>query len=39
MSSKFHAMSGEETLSALGVTEQGLTSEEAEERRERYGPN
>ena len=39
MSTEFYAMSGEETLSALGSTEQGLTSEEAMERLARYGPN
>jgi len=32
-------MSGEETLSALGSTERGLTSVEAAERLNRYGPN
>ncbi len=39
MSTEFHAMKGEETLSALGSSERGLTSEEAAERLVRYGPN
>ena len=39
MSTDFHAMSGEETLSALGSDEQGLSSEEARDRLVRYGPN
>ncbi len=39
MSIEFHAMSGEETLSALGSSERGLTSEEAAKRLNRYGPN
>ena len=39
MSTEFHAMSGEEALSALGSTAQGLTSEEARDRSISYGPN
>ena len=39
MSTEFHAMSGEETLSALGSGPQGLTAAEAADRLVRYGPN
>jgi len=39
MPTEFHAMSGEEALSALGSSERGLTSQEAAERLARYGPN
>ncbi len=39
MSTEFHAISGEEALGALGSTEHGLSSEEARDRLNRYGPN
>jgi Ca2+-transporting ATPase len=39
MPTEFHAMSGEEALSALGSSEGGLTSEEAARRLVSHGPN
>ncbi|MCG7840940.1 MAG: HAD-IC family P-type ATPase, partial [Methanomassiliicoccales archaeon] len=39
MASDFHAMSGEETLKALGSSAQGLSVEEVARRLEKYGPN
>jgi len=39
MSTEFHAMSGKDALGALGSTEQGLSSQEARDRLNRFGPN